>query len=154
VYNSLRFFFYISGNGSGPADVDPKNNVENGPADGAAEAAGVENVDPNNPGVGTKRARSRVRNTSKWKKNIRKCRRNAGEDYTSLSNKHVPRKKLEHVDCGCEKRCVQKISEVRCLQLHESFWNMGDWSAQNAFLVGLVKTNCSEMTQQTRQKGP
>jgi len=125
VYNSLRlFFFYISGNGSGPADVNPNNNVENGLADGAAEAAGVENGDPNNPGVGTKRARSRVRNPSKWKKNIRKCGRNAGEDYMSLSNKHVPRKKLEHVDCGCKKRCVQKISEVRRLQLHESFWNM------------------------------
>ena len=55
----------------------------------------------------------------KWKRNVRKEKRNKGEEYVSLSGKVVSAVKLGP-ECTCKNKCFSKIgndnvSDFRCL---------------------------------------
>ncbi|CAG9840815.1 unnamed protein product [Diabrotica balteata] len=83
--------------------------------------------------------RKRNREPSKHIKNVRKEKRNCGEQYVSTSNKVVKAKEFHNRECTCKGKCIQKISQEERKAIFTNFWNIANFSAQNAFLVGIVK---------------
>lgn len=70
------------------------------------------------------KGKKRKRNSVNWKKNIRKQRRAAGEEYLSATNKLIGKNEMK-APCRdeCKKQCKQNISiESRAL-IHSQFWN-------------------------------
>lgn len=91
-------------------------------------------------GIDKKRVgRKRFREPEKHIKNIRRNRRNLGEEYVGVSGKRVLAKVFSNANCNCKKRCYEKITELERRKAFEQFWKMGAFSAQNAFICGLVK---------------
>lgn len=84
-----------------------------------------------------KRFRKRKRNESK--KEERKRKRNSGQTYTTAKGKRVVGKTFRNLNCNCKKKCYDKISEVSRQKTFTSFWNLDSFTAQNAFIFGLIK---------------
>lgn len=57
------------------------------------------------------RSRRLKKDPVKWKQNIRKWKRNAGEEYLSYKGKRIPRRKMQRPNCKCNYKCADKISE-------------------------------------------
>ncbi|CAG9773484.1 unnamed protein product [Ceutorhynchus assimilis] len=96
-----------------------------------------------------RRGRKRVRNESSWKKNVRKRCRNEGEQYVSSRGREVPAKSFQNINCGCKKMCNNRVNENERKIMHDSFWKLGDFSKQNTFIHGLIK---SESIKQKRPR--
>lgn len=69
----------------------------------------------------------------------RKKKRNLGQAYETKEGRKVPEKKFSNINCNCRLKCIDKISEVTRRSSFETFWNLGSFSCQNAFLCGLIK---------------
>jgi len=83
------------------------------------------------------RFRKRKRDPQTWERNVTKTKRNLGQAYTSYwTKKDVPKREIgEPCKCGCfDKLGYEKINEI-----FNSFWNIGNYDKQNAYLGGLVK---------------
>lgn len=61
-----------------------------------------------NIAIAKSRSRKRIRNPESWKQNIRKTKRNRGEEYTSRNGKAIPARKQLQYRCGA---CVNKCNE-------------------------------------------
>ena len=87
-------------------------------------------------------SRKRKRNPEEWKKNKRKSLRNRGKEYETASKSGEKRTfaaKQLGKDCRCPLKCFEKVTLERRENVSEGFWELGDWTAQNAFLCGSVK---------------
>lgn len=90
---------------------------------------------PNNE----ERGRKRIRKEENWQRNQRKMRKNQGKPYTSSRNKCVPAVTFGPTDCQCSRKSPDKFSSPNILKkCFDSFWELGDYSKQNALLRGLV----------------
>lgn len=90
---------------------------------------------------GNYQGRKRFRSPETSIKFIRKRNRNLGKEYVSTSRKNIPGKVFTNTCCNCKKTCSDKIIEIDRRIVFENFWKIGNFSAQNAFLCGLVKHN-------------
>ncbi|KAK9679326.1 hypothetical protein QE152_g40117 [Popillia japonica] len=70
------------------------------------------------------RGKKRKRNAGNWKKNIRKQRKAAGEEYLSATNKLFSKNEMK-APCRdeCKKQCKQNISVESRALIHSQFWN-------------------------------
>ena len=87
-------------------------------------------------------SRKRKRNPEEWKKNKRKRLRNRGKEYETVSKSGEKRKfaaKQLGKDCRCSLKCFERVTKQRRENVFGGFWELGDWTAQNAFLCGSVK---------------
>lgn len=83
--------------------------------------------------------RTRKRKKHLSKKEERKRKRNTGESYKTAKGRQIPAKSFQNKDCNCNKKCLEKVP-VECRQnAFENFWKIGSFSAQNAFLCGLIQ---------------
>lgn len=57
--------------------------------------------------------------------------------YTGISGKLIECKKIGP-SCQCSNRCFEKIGE-NVKKIFTTFWQMGDYSTQNAYIAGCVK---------------
>ncbi|XP_041982815.1 uncharacterized protein LOC121739498 isoform X3 [Aricia agestis] len=82
-----------------------------------------------------KKCKKRIREPEKWKKNKKKCLKNAGRAYETVSGKLVPGKAVKP-PCGdkCRLRCTENINEDQRLSIFTSFWKMGDLSRQRDYV--------------------
>ncbi|XP_045505973.1 uncharacterized protein LOC123702301 [Colias croceus] len=87
---------------------------------------GDENQSPNNitseiTPVQSK-PRKRVRQPSKWKKNVRKEKRSSGEEYINVKGVLVPPKQIDTAcECNCQQKCHEKILPSQQIILFKSF---------------------------------
>jgi len=72
------------------------------------------------------------RNPSEWKKNTAKRKRNSGEEYESSVTRKVVKKK--EIGAPCRDGCFEKMGMNNIKAIHESFWGLGDFNLQNAFI--------------------
>ncbi|KAK4326821.1 hypothetical protein Pmani_002678 [Petrolisthes manimaculis] len=72
------------------------------------------------------------RNPSEWKKNIAKRKRNSGEEYESSVTRKVVKK--NEIGAPCRDGCFEKMGMNNIKAIHESFWGLGDFNLQNAFI--------------------
>lgn len=100
------------------------------------------NVDPDDLLVDhTRKPRKVVPQPSRWKQNIRKERRNLGQEYETRKNKIVPSRSMKE-PCGakCRLQCTTKISEPEREKIFSNFWQIGDIDKQRYFLAKCMKT--------------
>ena len=87
-------------------------------------------------------SRKRKRNPEEWKKNKRKSLCNKGKEYETVSKSGEKRTfaaKQLGKDCRCPLKCFERVTQERREIVFGGFWELGDWTAQNAFLCGSVK---------------
>lgn len=85
--------------------------------------------------------KKRLVNKKKWNSVVRKESRNSGKSYKSTSNKIVPSKQFANRLCNCKRLCNNMIEEEDRRQCFESFWKLADFSRQNVYIKGLVKSS-------------
>lgn len=90
------------------------------------------------------RPKKRPRNPKKHKRTEAKKARNSGKLYINRSGNNVNPKIFQNIDCECRKKCHGKINIEQRRAFHESFWEIGDFGRQNAFLCGLVQCKSVE----------
>ena len=73
----------------------------------------------------SKRGRKRTRNEEMWTRNIRKQKRNTGEQYVGRTGKLVAKKK-QGPPCKCLNKCFDRISDNDRNGIFERFWSLGD----------------------------
>ncbi|KAK5647846.1 hypothetical protein RI129_002738 [Pyrocoelia pectoralis] len=76
----------------------------------------------------------------------RKAKRNKGLEYINRKGNTVQEKRFKN--CHCRFKCIEKITEEERLANFNNFWKIGSFSAQNAYICGLVKP------QEIKQKRP
>lgn len=84
------------------------------------------------------RGRKRKRNVNLWKTSVRKHRRNKGKKYTTPVKKIEVNGRSLGEPCGYPKRCWNLVSEA-AEEVFHSFWNLGDFQAQNNYLMQNIK---------------
>lgn len=85
------------------------------------------------------KSRKRTRNQRNYAQNIRKMKRNSGEEYETKESKHVSGKVFENKDCLCSKKCINGFGYEDRKANFDSFWKLANFEKQNLFLYGLVR---------------
>ena len=85
------------------------------------------------------KVRKRKRNPKKHNKAKRKILRNSGQEYLSRTG-HICEARTLGPSCKCRRQCFDILSESHCEFLCNQFWNLGDFSTQNAYLFGQIKS--------------
>lgn len=84
--------------------------------------------------------KKRVRQPSKWKKNIRKLKRAKGEEYVNTKGNTVPSKNINtDIPCKCAQKCHDKINAAQQKELFDRFYAMESFDLQSSYLFSLVK---------------
>jgi hypothetical protein len=76
-----------------------------------------------------------------WKKQERKRLRNTGLPYKQTTGETSAGKPFKNIDCHCPLKCTDRLKVETRKQLHSSFWSLGSWAAQTAFIVGHVMSS-------------
>ena len=118
-----------------PEDVrrDGDDDGEGDDDDGDGHAATSE------PGAvkGASTGRKKTRRPEKWKKNVAKSKRNSGDGYVSAASGAVIKKRSTGNPCA--DGCFAKVGEDGVKQIFDDFWKLGNWSAQNAYLLSVIR---------------
>ena len=107
-----------------------------------ASPCAINNMADSEQSSSNNNSRKRKRNPEEWKKNKRKTLRNRGKEYETFSKsgeKHTVAAKKVGKDCRCSLKCFERVTQERRENVFRGFWELGDWTAQNAFLCGSVK---------------
>lgn len=107
---------------------------ENRPPSSGQNTENSENYQEN------RKSRKRVRQPSKWKRNIRKQKRDKGKEYINIKGKTVPSKDINtNIPCNCAQKCHDKIDATQQKKLFDRFYAMGNFDLQSSYLFSLVK---------------
>lgn len=90
---------------------------------------------------------------------VQKKLRNTDSEYINSSGKMMQAKVFNSSAQCCKKDCVGKITVEERKAIHDSFWPLGNHSAQTAYIAGCIeqsqvatKTTASGTIAQTSQK--
>lgn len=84
------------------------------------------------------RSRRPFKNPEIWKQNIRKRKRNAGEEYTSCRGQKVKRRSLNRKNCRCRFKCFQNIKEDDQQKIFRQYWALS-YGGQRDYIKQNVK---------------
>ena len=82
--------------------------------------------------------RKRARNEDSYAQNIRKIKRNNGEEYTTKKSKLASAKIFENKDCFCSKKCLDRVEYNERKSNFDHFWKLKDFETQNLYLCTTV----------------
>lgn len=122
-------------------------------SDSSSDEATVGDIDSSSDdesrdGAVAQRGRKRVRNESKWRKNVKRDKVVRGETYRNASGRTVPAKKMGPA-CTCRRKCFSRIDvEIRDRNF-AAFYALADKELQDAHLCGLIS---SRKVQRRRQR--
>lgn len=83
--------------------------------------------------------KKRERRPETWQRNIRKRLCNTGEEYISRTGKIVPKKVFNNIDCGCTKKCFDKLDSSEREIFFNTFWEFGDRMIQNSYICDMIE---------------
>lgn len=86
-----------------------------------------------------KKGKKKLRNENAWKKNVRKIKRNSGEEYTSVRGKKVPKKVFQHITKCCSKNCCNNLDNSAQKKIFSEFWGIGDKTQQDTLLLSCLE---------------
>lgn len=72
------------------------------------------------------------------RKNIRKIKRQHGEEYYSAKGKLIKKKQCCLRSCGCIKHCSRLISDTKKQNIFSNYYKL-NWAAKKAFVSGQIK---------------
>ena len=85
------------------------------------------------------KGKKRMRQPENWLKNKKKKARNSGKQYTDYKGRIVHAKTLpDMTNHVCRRRCAEKVTPADVKECHDKFWELGDHTAQDAFLSGCI----------------
>lgn len=84
-------------------------------------------------------SRKRSRNECNWKQNVRKRRRQEGQEYETKLGKRVPMRVSVQADCHCKYKCKYKINATDRETVFQSYWAKS-FEAQRLFLQTNVQS--------------
>ena len=84
--------------------------------------------------VGSHLSRRRTRHPDEWKQSTRKRKRNHGEEYISVKDKKVPRRKQTRPSCKYKYACCENISEDDQSTIFHQYWRR-EYADQRHFLM-------------------
>ena len=82
------------------------------------------------------RGRKRVRQPSKWMRNVSKEKRNTGKAYVSRSTKHDVEERV--IGPPCRDGCFDKVTRPVIEAVFKKFWEIGSYDLQNSYLQKIV----------------
>ena len=88
---------------------------------------------------------------TKWTRS-QKMMGNSGQAYVSSSGKKILEKKCAHMTCKCKYKQCKDLTEEARQSAHNTFWAMGDYNEQNAYLLTLV-TGTDKRTAKVQKLG-
>lgn len=140
-FNLTRFMF---------SDGEVRDHNSSDPDDPVEESEAVGQYGEQ---LGRQKTRKRKRNVNK--KDMRKKKRNSGKEYTTKKGKVVSAKTFTNSLCMCKMNCNEKISNEERKLVFENFYKIGEFKAQNAYIVGLCKQNTPKKHRiRTGSRGP
>lgn len=83
------------------------------------------------------KGRKKARRPETWKRTVAKSKRNLGEEYVSPVTGTVIKKRS--IGNPCADGCFTKVGEDVVKQIFDDYWKLGDWSAQNAYLLSVIR---------------
>ena len=83
------------------------------------------------------KSRKRIRRPQEWKRNKRKCLRNAGKEYINSKGTKVP-PRVAVIDCKCALRCFETASSSEREKILKEFNALASFDLQNSYLHGLI----------------
>lgn len=87
--------------------------------------------------VGKKRKRKAPEN---WKKNIRKKKRNSGEEYVTPKGETKAAKEFKDFTCFCPLKCSETVPVESRKKCFDKFYSCGSWEIQTMYIAGHVKS--------------
>ncbi|CAG9834866.1 unnamed protein product [Diabrotica balteata] len=93
-----------------------------------------------------KTGKKRLRYSDLDKRQVRKRKRNAGEEYVGYKNKLVKVISLQSHIHTCRFQC-QKFTDEQRQEIFNQFWDLRNWNLQNA-----VITSCTEIAFPKRRR--
>lgn len=102
--------------------------------------------------IGVKKlTRKRLRNSDGWEKNIKKVKRNLGEEYTNAAKKKVEKREMRK-PCNekCRTRCKTKITEDQRRKIFETYWKLSSIDRQRSF----IDSHISDISPTYKNKKP
>ena len=97
----------------------------------------TKSLENTSPKPKTKKGKKRIRKPENWKKNQRKCLRNAGQQYTSARGKLVKAREMGPV-CKCRLNCSINISEKLRKKFFDEYWALGSLQRQRDYLSSCI----------------
>ena len=77
----------------------------------------------------SRKSRKRMRNYDDWTRNVRKRRRQSGQEYVTLKGKRIRAREVKtKKDCvgKCRYKCATVISNVDRRNIFKAFWKLSD----------------------------
>lgn len=134
----------MSSNESNVDDVckyDPEESSacvsHDGNTNDSARHTGMDLVRVEDESSPVERPKRMSRVSGKSAKAKRKEKRNKGLAYITETGKEVEERKLGD-NCTCRSKCMEVIGKTECARIFSSFWALGDYSVQNAYLADLI----------------
>lgn len=84
--------------------------------------------------------RKRILNKENWIAEIRKRKKNLGEEFTNRKGQIIPKKEIKP-SCGdkCSRKCRELITENQRNTIFNNFWSLGDHNKQADYLSRFIK---------------
>ncbi|KAK3092227.1 hypothetical protein FSP39_000013 [Pinctada imbricata] len=99
-----------------------------------------------------RQSRRRHKNPEQWKQNMRKRKRNQGEEYESCRGKKIPRRSFRTPKCKCKFKCSEKITRDDQEQVFLEYWKRG-YKGQREFISrSVTKTNKAKHTRENSRR--
>ncbi|KAL4153193.1 hypothetical protein QTP88_001026 [Uroleucon formosanum] len=102
------------------------------------DASDIADNDQSNEDINSNKGRKRIRDETKWKRNIRKNLRNSGKRYITSKGKEFPEKYFEDFECMCHNKCHQLFSLEHRETVFKSYYALGCHNLQTSFLCSLI----------------
>lgn len=134
------------------SDNDRTYNVNQVPRRRSASTSStVSNFTPDTPTTSTAAdetvprniTRKRKADPTKWKQNMRKIKRNLGQEYISANtNKQSTPARQMRPPCSqkCRLKCIEKLDDDKRQAHFKSFWALGDLQLQRMFVLSSMVT--------------
>lgn len=82
-----------------------------------------------------KLTRKRLSQPDTWKKNMKKIKRNLGEEYINAAKKKIEKRKMkEPCKEKCRLKCFSKFTENQRRSIFETYWQLGSLDKQRHFI--------------------
>ena len=83
--------------------------------------------------------RKRRSDPSKWKKTLRKTRRNLGLDYVNSKGTPIHKKEPRYITCKCKYQCSSFVTPAIQKDIFKQYWETGEYRLQRQFIHDFVK---------------
>lgn len=87
-----------------------------------------------------------------WKKNVKKMKRQSGQEYINTAGKKVPKRELKNSCTNCTLKCGNHIPEDERMKIFEYFWMLTDAEKSSFYANHIKELPCKSGKKTSRRK--